>query len=474
MNRNTKDKWTNAFKINPHASTLANCNNQTLVEEHGYERVTLEGRRPDNSKVFKNFVKFQSLKMDDQAEIFLKQNKAFISFATECQQDDDTRFSAYKQTLDNYVADLYDVLLADGNFWYDPDHDDAENNDGFLRSVEALFMTWSDDNQPRASMATKILKFTWKGEQIHGTLYPPKLFRFRLQALWQLHDMLPENGPAVTDDQILRAVWDGLPDSAQDYIRYDLREDPFDSENDGADAWPWMKLFDNLTAYWNNNCKEKYYSYDDKKNKRKRDDDDGDDRRNKGPKRQRNGRRNGRGGGNGNERNNDRANGDGKTNHFNKPCKLHENSNHLYKDCIFCPTGEKFNAERAKKFYESGNAPGWYKKTYKRRIIDGKGNRNPKQQEQQQQPQQQFFFQPTPQQGTYMSFPATTVSTQQQSLPPVPSYFQQAPPQLAPTFATGTTSSASSLTASAAASQQQPLYQLRTDAASGKQYFTQL
>ena len=46
-------------------------------------------------------------------------------------------------------------------------------------------------------------------------------------------------------------------------------------------------------------------------------------------------------------------------------------------------TGEKFNAERAKKFYESGNAPGWYKKAYKRRIIDGKGNRNPKQQEQQ-------------------------------------------------------------------------------------------
>ena len=474
MNRNTKEKWVNSFKINPYGTHLSNLTLQQLVDDHGYQRQQLEGRRPDNSKVQKDFVTFHSLRMGEQAEIFLRQNKDFLDFSEEVDQHGLTRFNNYKLTLARHVRDMWDIIRSSGSFWYDPSHAQADSDDGFLRAVEALFMKWSDDNQPRTSMATKILKFTWKGESTHGTLYPPDVFKLRLQTLWKFHDMLPENGPEVSDDHILRAVWDGLPDAAQDYITYNLREDPFDSENDGADAWEWSDLFDYLQAWWNDNCREKYYAYEDKK--RKRDDDDGDDRRNKGPKRQRNGRRNGRGGGNrndGNERNNDRANGGGKTNFFNEKCSIHQNSNHLWKDCIFCPTGEKFKADRAKQLYESSDCPGWYKKTYKRRIIDGKGNRNPKQQQQQQQ-QQQFFVQPTQQQGTYMSLPAATVSTQPQALPPVPSYFQQAPAQPVPTFATGTTSSASSLTASAATSQQQPLYQLRTDAASGKQYFSQV
>jgi len=471
----TKKSWLFAFDIVRNPVTAAN--HKKRMEDHGFSEVHMQGTRTaNNSKKFVDFLVFDQPIINKEAEIFVLQNVKFIGFCDETGLDDESRFDAFADTLDGTVKDLFNVIRNEGTRWYNPAHQDADTNEGFVRMLRALFVSWSKDPNPADSLATRILSFKWKNYHTRGTFYPPSEFKLRLQSLWRIHDMLPLVGATTTDEAKLKACWDGLTEEARDFINDEKDIDPFDTENNGVDAITYTDLFDLLDPYWNRNYKKRYESNsgnDKKGGKRKRYDDDNDDdddghdnRRDRNGKRQRTGKRNGRGNGKGkqndkNGRRNEHRNGGGKNN-FDAPCKLHEGANHSYKDCIFCPTGHNFKADRAKQYYESGKAPEWYKKTYQNRVLNNNGGGN-----NQQQQQQQYFIQHQPESSFMAIAPA---SAPQQQLPPavpqaaLPAFFaaQQAPSQIAPTFATGTTSTAQA--------PRQQMYTLRTDA-SGKQYY---
>ena len=92
-------------------------------------------------------------------------------------------------------------------------------------------------------------------------------------------------------------------------------------------------------------------------------------------------------------------NGGGRQNHFKKNCIIGTHANltnpHEYGHCIFCPTGRNFQAERAKRLYESKEAPDWWMTAYEKHVL----KKNPTQQQQEQQFQVQGV-QIQPQQGT--------------------------------------------------------------------------
>jgi hypothetical protein len=466
----TIKSWVYAFKIQRNLVTTANF--EKLTTEHGFSYVHMEGLRTANgSKKKVKFLVFDNQVIDQEAEIFILQNEKFIQFADQTGLNDQSRFDAFAETIDGHVQELFHVIRNDGTQWYDPAHQDADTDEGFVRMLRALFVLWCKHNNPADSLATRILSFEWKNHTIRGTFYSPSAYKLRLQSLWRIHDMLPLIGDPTTDEAKLKTSWNGLTDEARDYIIDEKEVDPFDTENHGANQITYTDLFDLLEPFWNRKYKKKYENFveDKKGGKRKRDDDedaddddddDGhDNRRNRNGKRQRNDKRKGRGNGNGkrndrNGRRNDR--GGGKRNNFNAPCQLHEGGGHPYKDCIFCPTGNNFKADRAKQFYESGKAPQWYKKTYESRVLNGNGGGKQ---------QQQYLIQPQP--GASFMAIAPASAPQQQLPPTVPTYFagqgigQPAPGQLAPTFATGTTSTAPA--------QKQQAYTIRTDA-SGKQY----
>lgn len=466
-NTSKTNAWLYALRIQHNALTAAN--QTVLKEEHGFETVHMEGLRIANgSKRHVDFLVFASQVLDQEAEIFVLQNERFIQFAEETGLNDQSRFDAFSETIDGHVRDLFNVIRDHGSTWYDPGHADAHTDDGFLRILQALFVLWSKHDNPGDSLATRIMSLEWKNHTICGTFYRPSEFKLRLQGLWRIHDMLPRIGLPTSDEEKLRATWNGLTDEARDFIKDEKAVDPFDAAHFGANPVVWTDLYDLLEAFWNREFKKKFENFvEDKKTKRKRDDDDDNDDDNT-----HNGddnddddnydsdddddadsydnRRNNR---NGKQQ---RTNGGGRVNYFNSPCTLHDDGSHNYKDCIFCPTGHNFKAADAKQFYKSGRAPWWYKKTYETRILKHNGGGSPAQQQ-----QQQYFLQPLhPQGASYMAVAPASASQ-------VPAVYanQPATNQFAPTYATGTTSMAPA--------QNEPTYKLQTDV-NGNQYFVQI
>ena len=458
--------WLQGIKIHPNQITTSS--HYQLIKNHNFEEVEMEGRRPDGSKKRIKFLRFNQAAPGDEAEQFFKQNLKYVSFVEEVDWQPSTIFDSYGDTIAGDLKDIWDSTIADGHDWYDPAHADAETPVGFKRLVEATFIQWSKHDSPGESLATRIMGLKWRSHTDRGTYYDPEKFKRRLIALWRLCDNLPHTGQLTTDREKLKAVWEGLSDDAQLFIRQDRGLDPFDSANQGLNEIPWTDIFDQLIPFWNREFKKKSDAFVEK---RKRDDDDddndGDDGHGRKSKRQRTSknanRRNGRykgnnyrhgGNRNGNgDRNEEEGSGNGQgsgSGPFNSQCKFHDHR-HKYKDCVFCPTGPKFMPDKAKKFYESGRAPDWYKRAYERKMS----NRNGQQQQQQQ--QQQYFVQAPQQQQQQQYFAALPAA--------VPSSQQQLPLPPAPVFTTS-----ASAAPSAPPSHDQGLFKMQTDA-NGNQFF---
>ena len=456
----SRNAWLLAIKIQQNQITASS--HEQLINKHNYAEQELEGRRADGSTKKSKFIKIGSKSaLGDQAELFILQNETYVKFCTQVQWAPETVFETYgDDILVGTLKTIWDTTRVNGHFWYDPNHPDAETMDGFIRLLGSVFIQWSKHDSPGDSLATRIMSLEWKNHHYRGTFYDPQDFKRRLSALWLLCDMLPHTGPATTDNAKLKAVWNGLTDDAQLYIKDEQREDPFDAANGGANEMDWTDVFDLLQPYWNREFKKISDNYQEKKRKREDDDENDDDANDDGRKnrRRKNKYRNGdkrngnqrNGGSKGGDKGDDRGTG---KNPFYSQCKFHDNHKHQYKDCIFCPTGSKFDADKAKKFYDSGRAPDWYKKTYEKKVLNSNG---PPQ-------QQQYFVQPQlqQQQGVYMAMPtaaSASQSQQQLQLPPPPS-------QIAPTFTTSTANPAP-------AQGGQRLYTMQTDA-NGNNYFVQ-
>ena len=270
--------------------------------------------------------------------------------------------------------------------------------------------------------------------------------------------LLQELGNPPSDDDKAQAVYAGLSKEAIAFIEEEKGIDIFDEINGGANHYTYAAIFELLEEFWQRKYRDISEENQAKALSRKRDRDDDDDKddsngrptkrgrkndRNNGN--DRNGRRNSgnrnrsNGGGRRNDRRNDRGNrnGGGRTNYFTQDCTLgsHAESNkpHAYRDCIFCPTGDNFRPEQAKKFYESGRAPGWYKKAYEKHVLKKSPS---EQQPQQQQFHSQVQFQPQPGTMYYAGVPPAQASQPPSGTGTVPSYYNNPPGQIAPTFAT--------------------------------------
>ena len=107
----------------------------------------MQGLRTANgSKKFVDFLVFDKPIIDKEAEIFVLQNEKFIGFCDETSLNDQSRFDAFADTIDGPVKDLFNVIRNDGTRWYDPAHQDADTNEGFVRMLQALFV-WAVDNR---------------------------------------------------------------------------------------------------------------------------------------------------------------------------------------------------------------------------------------------------------------------------------------------------------------------------------------
>lgn len=456
-----RNRWLHAIKMNK--NPLTSSTNTQLIENYEFETVHMEGVRPfDGSKKKAIFLIYGHNKVPDmEIESFVNQNKSLFRFCDEVNWQGETLFSAFRDTLGGHLLELWDTTREDGSDWFDPGHADADEIEGVVRLLEAVLIQWTQDDSPGESLAKRIMNFQWKNHRTRGTYWRPSDFKQRLRTLWKLCDMLPSLGPQTSDRDKLRAVWDGLTEDARLYIKEEKGQDPFDTAGNGQAQMDWSDVFDLLNAYWNREFKKISDNFKEKR-KRDDDDDDGDEDNNYGRRKKRrtgNGKESRRdnkrnkqrnGGSGGGDRNNRQGQG---LSNFEKPCSLHEHlgeRNHKYKDCIFCPTGKNFIQEKAHKYYESGKAPDWWKKTFEKKGLNS--NSGPPQQQQQQ--QQQHFVQGQPSQhGTYSVLPY------QQPLPPAPS-------QVAPVFASSTAPSAQP-----AQPPSQQLYSMQLGA-DGRSYFT--
>ncbi len=453
---NSRNYWLNSFKMKKNHLTLASQND--LIENHHYEQVVLSGLRADGSKKSAKFLKYGMAKRPGMAtERMLLSHDDYLRFAAEVQWTGDTAFDGFRDLLGEETREIWDTIKLEGDNWYDPAHPNANNGDGLVRLMEALFITWSQNDSPGEALATRILSYKWKHNNDRGTLWKPADFKQRLKALWRLCEMLPRRGPETTDREKLRAVWDGFTDDAQLYVREELRIDPFDVAGNGADEIDWTDAFDLIAPYWNREYKKIADAYDEKKRRRDDDDDDDNDQSNRSRKKRRgngkgkNGRRNGGDKNNGDKSNDRDGRGNGKSN-FKKQCPFHDHP-HLYEDCIFCPTGKHFKKDKATAFYNGPDSPPWYKKTFKRRVLNSNDD-GPPQQEQQQQQQQYLIQAPNQPAGIFMAVPAAAPQ-------------QQPPTQVAPVFAASTSS------ATVAPTSGETLYTMKKDA-SGRTYLSKL
>ncbi len=468
MNRNTtstlqRNAWLYGIKFKP---TSINKKKQAdVLEELG--SVQFEGYRngdPNQGRKKKSFPMFGN---NDQfeTELFINNNVDFIEFAEEVGWDGRDRIFNYRDILEGKLKKTYKKVGWEGTSDnYDPNHANAETPEGFVRLLGATFMEFTGHDNPAYALQEKIKNMNYSNHRQHDTHVDPKIVKERLEELWDVVEMLPGlNGWQQADEhEKLNAVFYGLPEDAQDYLKYEKEVDVFDAANNGANEYSWQQCLMAIRPWWVKNFK-KTAEENAKKRDRQDDDVEDDDRSNK--RRKQNTDRNDddnedeqdeeeeeqdddehqddystystddehqdddstqnqedqRGRSHANESDDDKQ-----LSFFDKPCLIHQD--HPYNRCNLCFTGRQFNRAEADKYYQhtDSHSQGWWRRTYERKFP---------QQEQQQ------------------------------------SYYQQytAPPgQVAPTFATGTAAP------TGAAAQARPqLFQMVQDSA-GKSYFVQM
>lgn len=430
------------------------------VEFEGYRNGDREQARKK-----KLFPMFENDHLGEETELFVRTNMAFIEYADEVGWDGRDKILNYRDLLGGKLRRKYRSVGWNGvHDHYDPDHADAETDDGFVRLLEAFFMEVTGHDNPAYAVQEKIKGMKYANQREHDTLMDPKHYKERIEDLMEVAEVLPHPSgwQPASDLDWLNAMFYGLPQDAQDYLKYVKEVDPFDAEHNGANRLDWDECLMEIRPWWVDNYQKIAEENIKKKssNKRDRDDEDDDNRSNKRRKTGNGGRKNSGAG-----KNNDKNGDDDKKNNFQKNCQLHSNARkpHKYGECIFCPSSKNFKQEAAIAVYNAGKTkagvtvPKWWKETMERRVLN-KSN----QKEQSEQPQQQQYLVQTgtpiqPQQGTAF---AIVGQQQAQQMPPMPATQSVPPAQIAPTFATGVPSA-------------QSRYKQVTDA-KGNVYFLQL
>ena len=456
-----KGQWHIALKFKPGPTHASVQTDLQLQDRFGV--ATVKGQAGAVS-IKKPFIKFGDPEfLTDEMERLIMQNKEFRNFGQRCNWAGNEYFENYKDICGRHLTKIYNKVITQGTEYFDPGHPQANTPAGFDMFLMAIFAEYVDHKAPAVVVSQKIKSFTYNTLREFDCPVRPKKVTERLDDLWELVDDLPAPGnwQVPDDDDKAQAVYAGLSKEAIAFITEEKNIDIFDAMNGGANHYTYGAIFELLEEFWQRKYREISEENQAKALSKKRDRDDDDDNedsndrptkrgrkndhnnRNDRNSRRNNGDRNkSNGGGRRNDRRNDRGNrnGGGRTNYFTQDCTLSTHGSsanpHQYRDCIFCPTGNNFKSDKAKKFYESGNAPDWYKKAYDKHVLKKSPS---EQQPQQQQFNNQVQFHPQPGTMYYAGVPATQGNQSAPGTPStvtVPSYFSNSPGQIAPAFAT--------------------------------------
>ena len=452
MNRNIssirRNQWLQAFRL--HGNKYSDMKQSEIFEKFG--SIEFEGYRNgdrEQGRKKKLFPMFENDKFGEETELFVRTNMAFIEYADEVGWDGHDKILNYRDLLGGKLRRKYKGVGWNGvHDHYDPTHANAETDDGFVRLLQAFFMEITGHDNPAFALQEKIKGMKYMNQSEHDTLMDPKHYKEKIEDLMEVAEVLPHptGWQPAGDLDWLNAIFYGLPEKAQDYLKYVKDVDPFDAEHNGANALDWDECLMEIRPWWVANYQKIAEENMKKKlsNKRDRDDDEDDNRSNK--RRKQNTDRNDddsedeqddeeveqdddehqddystystddenqddestqpqedqRG------RSHDKKSDDDKLSFFEKPCLIHHN--HPYSQCSLCFSGKQFNRAEADKYYQNNDShsQGWWRRTYERKFP--------------QQEQQQSYY-------------------QQYSAPPG---------QFAPAFATGTAAPASATTGTAA------------------------
>ena len=456
-----KGQWHIALKFKPGPTHASVQTDLQLQDRFGV--ATVKGQAGAVS-IKKPFIKFGDPEfLTDEMERLIMQNKEFRNFGQRCNWAGNEYFENYKDICGRHLTKIYNKVITQGTEYFDPGHPQANTPAGFDMFLMAIFAEYVDHKAPAVVVSQKIKSFTYNTLREFDCPVRPKKVTERLDDLWELVDDLPAPGnwQVPDDDDKAQAVYAGLSKEAIAFITEEKNIDIFDAMNGGANHYTYGAIFELLEEFWQRKYREISEENQAKALSKKRDRDDDDDNedsngrptkrgrkndhnnRNDRNSRRNNGDRNKSNGvGRRNDRRNDRGNrnGGGRTNYFTQDCTLSTHGSsanpHQYRDCIFCPTGNNFKSDKAKKFYESGNAPDWYKKAYDKHVLKKSPS---EQQPQQQQFNNQVQFHPQPGTMYYAGVPATQGNQSAPGTPStvtVPSYFSNSPGQIAPAFAT--------------------------------------
>ena len=282
-----KLSWLNGFKV--HKNQVTKMTSSQLNEAFGSQ--LLEGYRggdPNNAKLKKLFPTFGAEEIPGmEVEQYIKTVREFLQMAERCDWDGLARIETFPDILEDALKSIYETTREDGNEYYDPNHHDAETEEGFTHLLAAIFVEWVDDKAPAQALAERIKGFYWKNQQDSGTVMHPRKFKLRLKQLWKVVDDLPRPGqwPEPTPLEKAQAVWAGLTEDAKLYIKDTKDTDPWDIENGGANTLSYENILDLLVPFWNERYKKLKEAYEKKttSNKRIRSDDveEEDDRKSK-------------------------------------------------------------------------------------------------------------------------------------------------------------------------------------------------
>jgi len=208
MNRNTtsnlkRNAWLNGIKFKP---TAINKKKQSdVLEELG--SVQFEGYRNGDTNQGRKKKSFPIFGIndhfEDETELFLNTNVAFIEFAEEVGWDGRDRIFNYRDILEGKLKKSYKKIGWEGTSDnYDPNHADAETPEGFVRLLKATFMEFTGHDNPAYAVQEKIKGMKYSNQREYDTYIDPKVVKDRLEELWDLVDMLSRpSGWQQADEQ---------------------------------------------------------------------------------------------------------------------------------------------------------------------------------------------------------------------------------------------------------------------------------
>ena len=201
---------------------------------------TLEGRNSKGHRTYSAFPMMGDRKAKwSTFEAWLKITIRYHQDAQKNGWDGELMAEYYKELLTGDALDILEEIIGNGHVLFDGlDVDDHAN---FPALIRAFMSEWTQHKAPGNALITAILKLQYKDFTKYGVPIEPKVWVSRIQSLIKLVDsnFLHVQGAGLNETQLTNTTYAGLRSDEVRYIKEELQQDVYDSENNGADAAEW-------------------------------------------------------------------------------------------------------------------------------------------------------------------------------------------------------------------------------------------